>query len=166
MTDAEALQTDLSQSAVSVYGTPQGNLWLARYIAALPVVIEPNGITADRLYKGSNLRFISAWPHPQNGKLGMVIYTAQRAEDVVGINSIMHGPTDYLVAQGQTIVRAAELRQQGRPMGVPVFPTGPGPGDGGPGLLCSRPSSRSTRTAGRTCPRPTTGRSRSVLMRR
>jgi hypothetical protein len=93
LTDAEALQADLSQSSVSVYGTPQGNLWLARYIAALPVIIEPNGITADRLYKGSNLRFISTWPHPQNPKMGVVIYTAQRADDVVGINGVMHGPT-------------------------------------------------------------------------
>jgi hypothetical protein len=107
LTDAEALQTDLSQNALSVYGTPRGNLWLAKYVTALPVVIEPNGITADRLYKGSDLRFISTWPHPQNSKVGMVIYTAQRAEDIVGINSIMHGPTDYVVAQGQTIVRAA-----------------------------------------------------------
>jgi hypothetical protein len=108
LTDVEALQTDLSQSAVSVYGTPQGNLWLAKYIDALPVVIEPNGVTTYRLYEGSNLRFISAWPHPQNAKLGMVIYTAQRAEDIVGMNSVMHGPTDYLVARGQTILRAAD----------------------------------------------------------
>ncbi len=107
VTDAEALQMDLSQNAVSVYGTPKGNLWLARHIAALPVVIDPNGIAADRLYKGSNLRFISTWPHPQNPKLGMVIYTAQRAEDIIGINNVYHGPNDYLVAQDQTVVRAA-----------------------------------------------------------
>jgi len=115
MTDAEALRSDLSQGALSVYGTPRGNLWLARYIATLPVAIEPNAIIADRLYKGSNLRFISTWHHPQNPKLGMVIYTAQRAEDVVGINSIHHGPTDYLVAQGQTIIRAADyINKDGR----------------------------------------------------
>jgi len=121
VTDAEALQMDLSQNAVSVYGTPKGNLWLARYIAALPVVIEPNGITADRLYKGSNLRFISTWPHPQNPKLGMVIYTVQRAEDIVGINSIMHGPTDYLVAQGQTVLRAADYVNKEGQWAFPSF---------------------------------------------
>lgn len=108
MTDVEALQADLSQSAVSVYGTPGGSLWLAKYITALPVVIEPNAITADRLYKGSDLRFISAWPHPQNPQKGMVIYTAQRVEDVVGINGIFHGPTDFLIARGQTVLRAAD----------------------------------------------------------
>ncbi len=124
LTDAEALQMDLSQSEVSVYGTPRGNLWLAKYITALPVVIEPNGITAERLYEGSNLRFISAWPHPKNGKLGMVIYTAQRAEDVVGVNSILHGPTDYLVAQGQTIVRAANYVNKEGQWAFPSFQLG------------------------------------------
>jgi hypothetical protein len=107
LTDTDALQADLSQSSVSVYGTPQGNLWLAKHIAALPVVIEPNSITADRMYEGSDLRFISTWPHPQNPRMGVVIYTAQRAEDVIAINSIFHGPTDYLVAQGRSVVHAA-----------------------------------------------------------
>jgi len=105
--DADALQMDLSQSCVYVYGTPQGNLWLAKHIAALPVAIEPNSITTDRVYEGSDLRFISTWPHPQNPRLGVVIYTAQRGEDILGINKVFHGPTDYLVAQGQTIVHAA-----------------------------------------------------------
>ncbi len=115
VTDAQALQMDLSQSVVSVYGTPRGNLWLARYLPALPVVIEPNSITADRPYKGSNLRFISAWPHPQNCRLGMVIYTSQRAEDLLGVNSVHHGPTDFLVAQDRTIVRAANyVNKEGR----------------------------------------------------
>jgi hypothetical protein len=115
VTDVEALRTDLSQSSVSVYGTPQGNLWLARYIAALPVVIEPNHITADRVYEGSDLRFISAWPHPQNPSLGMVIYSAQRAEDVIGINRVFHGPTDYVVARGQTVIHSANyVKKKGR----------------------------------------------------
>jgi len=115
MTDAEALQADLSGSSLGVYGTPKGNLWLAKHIAALPVAIEPDGITADRLYKGSDLRFISAWPNPQNPQKGIVIYTAQRAEDIIGINAVMHGPTDYLVARGQTILRAADyVNKKGR----------------------------------------------------
>ncbi len=121
VTDTEALQADLSQSCVAVYGTPQGNLWLAKYIAALPVVIEPSGIAADRMYKGSELRFISTWPHPQNPKCGMTIYTAQRAEDVIGMNSITHGPTDYLVAQGQTIVRAANYVNKEGQWAFPSF---------------------------------------------
>ncbi len=105
--DVEALEADLSQSSVGAYGTPQGNLWLAQYMAALPVVIEANSITMGCVYEGSDLRFISAWPHPQNPNMGLLIYTAQRAEDVIGINALFHGPTDYVVARGETVVHSA-----------------------------------------------------------
>ncbi len=115
LTDVEALQADLSRSSVGVYGTPQGNLWLAKYIATLPVVIQTGSITADRVYEGSDLRFISSWPHPQNPNMGMLIYTAQRAEDIRYINSVIHGPTDYLVARGRDIVHSANyVKRKGR----------------------------------------------------
>jgi hypothetical protein len=32
--------------------------------------------------------------------MGVAIYTAQRAEDIVGINNVFHGPTDYVIARG------------------------------------------------------------------
>lgn len=106
MTDAEALADGLADSAVSVYGTPQGNLWLAKHMSPVPVVIEPNRITTDRVHEGSDLRFITAWPHPSNPELGMVVYTAQRAQDVVGINGLFHGPTDFVVARGTTLLQS------------------------------------------------------------
>lgn len=37
--------------------------------------------------------------NPQNYKNPLIIYTAQEAEDVVGINDIFHGPTDYLIVK-------------------------------------------------------------------
>ncbi len=30
---------------------------------------------------------------------GMVFYTAQQPQDVVGINNVFHGPTDYVIAR-------------------------------------------------------------------
>lgn len=107
LTDAEALEADLSQSSLLVYGTPQGNLWLAKHMPALPIGIDPNGITTDRFCEGSDLRFIGTWPHPQNPRLGVILYTAQRAEDVVGIHGVTHGGTDYIVARDRTILHAA-----------------------------------------------------------
>ncbi len=99
ITDAEALNKDLGSNSVLVYGTVRGNLWLAKHINEIPVTIEPNRIISDRGYEGTNLRFITAWPNPDNPSRGVLIYTAQRAEDVVGINNVTHGPTDYVVAQ-------------------------------------------------------------------
>jgi hypothetical protein len=104
ITDSEALERDLGSSSVLVYGTVRGNLWLAQHIDEVPVAIEPNRIVSDREYEGANLRFITAWPNPDNPNRGVLIYTAQRAQDVVGINVVTHGMTDYVIAQGKTIL--------------------------------------------------------------
>ena len=77
---------------------------MAKYIGELPVVIEEERIIANKIYPGLNLRFISSWLNPFNPEKGMVIYAAQRAEDIVGINSVFHGPTDYVVVQGRGIL--------------------------------------------------------------
>ena len=104
ITDSEALKRDLGSNSVLVYGTVRGNLWLARHIDEVPVIVDPNRIVSDREYKGTDLRFITAWPNPDNPSCGVLIYTAQRAQDVVGINAVTHGETDYVIAQGQTIL--------------------------------------------------------------
>jgi hypothetical protein len=99
ITDAEALNRDLGSNSILVYGTVRGNLWLAKHIAEIPVSIEPNRVISDRGYEGTDLRFITAWPNPDNPSRGVLIYTAQRAQDVVGINNVTHGLTDWVVAQ-------------------------------------------------------------------
>ncbi len=99
ITDTEALKWDLSKHAVVIYGTAEGNLLLAKYIKELPVSIGRDKIIVDKTYEGESLRFITAWPNPNNPKKGILIYTAQKAEDIPGMNSIFHGPTDYVVAR-------------------------------------------------------------------
>ena len=106
ITDQQALQRDLSSNSLIVYGSPTGNLWLAKHLPQLPVRIETERIVADAEYQGTNLRFITAWPNPQNPEKGVVIYTAQRAEDVVNINAVFHGPTDYVVARDEEVLQA------------------------------------------------------------
>jgi hypothetical protein len=120
LTDEEALKQDLSSNAIVVYGTTEGNLWLAKHFTELPVQIESDRIVADEVYSGDDLRFITSWPNPGNPAKGLRIYTAQRAEDVVGINSVFHGPTDYVVAKGEEILRAAYYHKQD---GQWTFPT-------------------------------------------
>jgi hypothetical protein len=115
LTDQEALKKDLSSKSLVVYGTPAGNLWLAKHITEMPVRIRPDQIVAESAYSGTNLRFISAWPNPQNPQKGVVIYTAQQAEDVIDINSVFHGPTDYVVAKGRQILKSADYNRQNPP---------------------------------------------------
>jgi hypothetical protein len=113
ITDSEALEVDLSSRSLIVYGTPDGNLWLAKHMKYLPVKIEVDKIVADTDYTGEHLRFMTAWPNPYNPRLGMVIYTACKAQDLIGINSIFHGPTDYLVASGDETLHAADYDKDG-----------------------------------------------------
>ena len=124
VTDEDALKHDLSSRIVIVYGTLTGNLWLAQMSNLPPVRIEADQITADRVFAGSQLRLISAFPNPGNPAYAVVIYTAQRAEDVVNINDVFHGPTDYVVAKGTNIVQAANYDKSG---GKWTFPTPPKP---------------------------------------
>ncbi len=112
LTDEEALKQDLAQKIPVIYGTWKGNLFLATHLSNHPVVIESNFITADEVYKGAQLRFITAWPNPRNQEKGMVIYTAQRAEDIVGINSLFHGETDYVIGSGTDVLRKANYKKQ------------------------------------------------------
>ncbi|HSG82227.1 MAG TPA: DUF4932 domain-containing protein [Gemmatimonadota bacterium] len=100
ITDVEALDRDLSENAIVAYGTPQGNRWLARHAQQLPFRIEAHRIVADRPYEGDDLRLISAWPNPYNPARGLLVYTAQRPQDIAGINGVFHGPTDWLVVRG------------------------------------------------------------------
>ncbi len=104
LTDTEALRRDLSGNDLMVYGTLTGNLWLKERLGETPFVVEIDRIVADKAYEGNNLRFITAWPNPDNPQRGMVVYTAQRAEDIVDINTVFHGPKDFVVARGQTIL--------------------------------------------------------------
>ncbi len=95
--DTNALGKDLSQYTIITYGTFSGNLWARQHLADLPVTILPDRIVTDREFKGKNLRLISCWSNPANAAKPWVIYTAQKAEDVVGINRVFHGWAQFHV---------------------------------------------------------------------
>jgi hypothetical protein len=112
ITDAEAIKRDLSGNSVILYGTMNGNLWLKENASKFPFKIEENRIVANKDYEGTDLRFISAWLNPQNSKRGILIYTAQQAKDIVKINSVFHGPTDYVIARNTNILKAANYNKK------------------------------------------------------
>jgi hypothetical protein len=112
LTDKEALKQDLSNNSIIAYGTMTGNLWLAKYSDELPVRITFEQIVADSSYAGTNLRFITAWPNPQNLQKGVVIYTAQKADDVININNVFHGPKDYVIARGTEVLKSNNYKKQ------------------------------------------------------
>ncbi len=114
LTDKEALKKDLSKNSVVAYGTTNGNLFIAKHVTKMPVQIKSDKIVADKVYKGTNLRFISAWPNPSNPEKGMVFYTAQQPEDVLNINSVFHGPTDYVIARQTRNLKSGNYNKKDR----------------------------------------------------
>jgi hypothetical protein len=105
--DTAALETDLSGYTVITYGTPSGNLWVRRYLKALPVAITKDKIVvADREFTGSNLRLITLWFNPANSAKPWIIYTAQDEKDVVGINGVFHGWAQFHVARETELLRS------------------------------------------------------------
>jgi hypothetical protein len=99
--DVDALERDLTNSFIVAYGTMEGNLWLDHYKDTFPFQVKEDGIMADKEYEGTNLTFITAMPNPQNYKNPLIVYTAQNSDDIVDINSIFHGPTDYIITKDQ-----------------------------------------------------------------
>ena len=124
MTDREALETDLSGKSLVVYGTPSGNAFLAKHLSQLPLVIDSNGVELGRRVPGNDLRIITAWTNPQDPSRAMVIYTAQQARDVIGINAVYHGGEDFLIARGREVLhRGLYRKNNGRWSGPIALPT-------------------------------------------
>lgn len=97
--DTDALEQDLGSRVIIAYGTIEGNLWLQKYKDTFPFQIGPDKTVADKEYTDEGLVLISALPNPQNSANPLVIYTAGRAEDIIDINSVFHGATDYVIAK-------------------------------------------------------------------
>lgn len=106
LTDKEALARDLTGNSLIVYGTMEGNLWLRENLALFPFRVEDQRVVAGETYYGSNLRLITIWPNPYNREKGVLIYTAQRSRDILDINVVFHGPTDYVIAEGTEVLAA------------------------------------------------------------
>lgn len=105
LTDQEALTYNLAGKNILAYGTVSGNTWLAKYIESLPIQIEPNYIDAGEIIEGSDLRLMTVWDNPFDPNRGLVVYTAQHAEQVVGIQDIYAGATQFVISRGQQILK-------------------------------------------------------------
>jgi len=107
ITDTAALSRDLSGHVLVVYGTLEGNRYLSQLSSELPVEIREDGsIKTGQTLTGSRLRFISVFPNPMWNDSWLVIYTACRTEDVIGINSVYHGMTEYVVTDDTELLES------------------------------------------------------------
>lgn len=111
--DTEALKGDLTDCTVICYGTVEGNLWLNKYKSQLPFKMSPDKVAADKDYIGNNLRLISGLKNPLNPEKPLIVYTAQTAEDIIDINNVFHGPTDYVIAKDKEVLGSGNYIKNG-----------------------------------------------------
>ena len=109
--DSDALETDLSDSFLIVFGTMEGNLWLRKHSELFPFKLSGNKLTADKEYTGNRLRLITTFPNPENPEKGVLIYTANNLRDVRSAGGVFHGPTDYVIVNGWKILKAGNYNK-------------------------------------------------------
>lgn len=98
VSDQTALDMDLSNKSLVLFGAWGTNLILDRYRQEVPIEIYPDRIVADKTYTGTDLRIALCLPNPLNQKLGMCIYTAQTTQAMQRSNAIDHGHQDWLIS--------------------------------------------------------------------
>ena len=98
VTDKIAIEMDLSQRNLCIYGAWENNLILDKFKKNIPFEIYPDKILADKKYMGKNLRIALCLPNPLNIRKGMCIYTAQTIIAMKNANAIYHGPEDWYVS--------------------------------------------------------------------
>jgi hypothetical protein len=82
ITDDEALKMPLNNSDLITFGTPEANTFLKKYIDRLPVKILKDRVLTDKVLMGDDYQVVTSWVSPFNAKKAMVIYTAQKTENI------------------------------------------------------------------------------------
>ena len=82
ISDDEALKMDLSNNDIVVFGTQNGNSFLKKHIDKIPIVITDSYILTNKIINGTGLQLVTSWTSPFNENKAMVIYTAQKVDNI------------------------------------------------------------------------------------
>lgn len=106
LADADVEVADLRGKRLMVYATPE-HAWMRAHAARLPFRFDGDSVTIDgRRFEGDRLRVVVAMRNPDDPARTAVVYAAQRSADLVDVNSLFHGPTEWLVADGGNTLAA------------------------------------------------------------
>jgi len=114
ITDEEALNQDLSNRSLLVFGTLGGNLWLDKYRDSFAFQIDDGSIIVNGIPSvGDHLKLVTARPNPKSPDKGMVIYTAQQASDIPGSYSVPEHCwwAGYVVADGEKVLVSGHYKK-------------------------------------------------------
>jgi hypothetical protein len=100
LTADQVSSREVSSRSLILYGTPRSNPILAKMLKRFGWNLEKNGIAlGERAFSGEGLVLIACQPHPENPRQVVTVYAAGQDKDLVGINNLFHGPTDWIVAR-------------------------------------------------------------------
>lgn len=90
VTDVEALEMDLKNYDLVLFGTVDGNLLLKRHISMLPISISEKGVVTNRFVEGEDLQLVTSWVSPYNKEKSLIVYTAQKTKNIKNFYHSMH----------------------------------------------------------------------------
>ena len=101
--DRELTEQDIQTGTIYIYGSPQNHSLFQRVRDQLPIVFEDDGIVVgNKKCLGRDVGAIFVCPNPLNPKNRLVIYGTVSPDALNDMNSIFHGPTDYIIFNNAT----------------------------------------------------------------
>jgi hypothetical protein len=96
--DRELTEQDVQTRTIYIYGSPENHSFFQRVRNQLPIVFEDDGIVVgNKKCLGRDMGAIFVCPNPLNPKNRLVIYGTVSPAALHEMNTIFHGPTDYVV---------------------------------------------------------------------
>ncbi len=84
---------------VVAYGTPADPVIAAALARGHAVVAADRIALGDHAYPGGHLVLIASWARDGDPEHGVVVYTAADPRDLIEINSLRHGGTDWMIGR-------------------------------------------------------------------
>jgi hypothetical protein len=111
--DRELTETDIQTRTIYIYGSPENHSFFQRVRDQLPIVFEDDGIVVgNKKCRGRDVGAIFVCPNPLSPEHRLVIYGTVSPEALNDMNSIFHGPTDYVVFNNVTRQFGGEASDQ------------------------------------------------------
>jgi hypothetical protein len=104
---------NLHNSDIILFGTLQNSPFLERLSRQLPIRPSPEGYwIGDQVYRGRDLVLITAWLHPSNPERVVEAYIAKNMEDLVHIDWVPRGGTNYHLTRGLVTLRSGNYTRR------------------------------------------------------
>jgi hypothetical protein len=101
--DSELTEADIQSRTIYIYGSPQNHSLFQRVRDQLPIVFEDDGIVVGKKkFLGQDVGAIFVCPNPINPENRLVIYGTVSPTFLGEMNSVYHGPTDYVLFNNAT----------------------------------------------------------------